>query len=248
MTDGKIFLPFPQPQREATFLERPQRFLARMKLADEIEEIAYCANPGAMNGCLISGSQALLWDSADPKRKRRYTWRAVLLNGLWIGTDTHLSNRIVESALRLKLVPGLERYTTVTREKLVRKGFRVDFCLSGSQGDCLIEVKSANVVENGIARYPDSVTPRGVRHLQLLKHQVLNGQRAVLIFLVQRADAQCFVVSPVSDMAYAEAFQEAVAAGVEVLVLAVSVSPAGFGCPRILPYSQDPLIETPRVS
>ncbi len=240
MNVDEIFFPFPQPQQKATFIKRSQRFLVRMKLADEIEEIAYCPNPGAMTGCLIEGSQALLWDSADPKRKRRYTWRAVMLEGLWIGTDTHLSNRIVESALRQKLVPGLETYTTVSREKLVEKGFRVDFYLSGLQGDCLVEVKSANIVEDGVARYPDSITPRGVKHLQFLKHQVRSGQRAVLIYLVQRADAQSFEVTQLFGKAYSEAFHEAVASGVEVMALAVSVCPNGFGRPRMLRYAQAP--------
>lgn len=126
MNADEIFMHFPLPQFEAIFIRRPQRFLAEMNLADEKGVLVYCANPGAMTGCLTSGKKALLWDSADQERKRRYTWRAVEYEGIWIGTDTHLSNRIVEEALRLQLVPGLEAYTTLTREKLVEKGFRAD--------------------------------------------------------------------------------------------------------------------------
>lgn len=238
----EIFMAFPQPQREATFLRRPQRFLAEMVFPDGIEELVYCANPGSMTGCLTSGRDALLWDSADLKRKRRYTWRAVEFEGLWIGTDTHLSNRLVEEALRLKLVPGLETYNTLAREQLVEDGFRVDFIISGFQGDCLVEVKSATVVENGVARYPDSLTPRGVKHLKSLKRKAAEGQRSVLLFLVQRADAQSFVVSNSHDPAYAEAFEEAVAAGVEIIALAVSVYREGFGTPRLLPYTQELMV------
>ncbi len=234
-----IFMPFPQPQREAIFLRRSQRFLAKMALPEGAEELVYCANSGAMTGCLTSGMVALLWDSADPERKRRYTWRAVKFQGGWIGTDTHLANRIVEEALRLKLVPGLETYCTLAREQLLVKGFRVDFVLTGPLGDCLLEVKSATVVEGGVARFPDSVTPRGVKHLKALKDQALAGQRSVLLFLIQRADAHSFVVSNSYDPAYAEAFEDAVASGVEVIALAVAVSPAGFGIPKILPYARD---------
>lgn len=237
MSADEVFMAFPQPQREATFLRRPQRFLAEMRLPEGQEELVYCANPGSMTGCLTSGNDALLWDSADIKRKRRYTLRAVEFEGLWIGTDTHLSNRIVEEALKLKLVPGLESYNTLAREQLVEKGFRVDFILSGSQGDCLVEVKSASVVVGGVARFPDSPTPRGVKHLIALKNQALEGKRSVLLFLIQRADAHSFVVSNSHDPAYAEAFEEAVASGVEVIAIAVSVSSAGFGIPKILPYA-----------
>lgn len=241
MSSSEILLAFPQPQCEAIFLQRPQRFLAKMQLPDGTEELVYCANPGAMTGCLTSGRDALLWDSADLKRKRRYTWRAVEFEGLWIGTDTHLSNRLVEAALRLKLVPGLESYDTLAREQLVEKGFRVDFILSGSQGDCLVEVKSATVVENGVARYPDSSTPRGVKQLKSLKRQADEGRRSVLLFLVQRSDAQSFVVSNSHDSAYAESFEDAVASGVEIIALAVPVCREGFGAPRLLPYVQKPI-------
>ena len=230
---------FPQPQRNATFLRRPQRFLAEMGFPDGTKELVYCANPGAMAGSLSHGSKALLWESSDPKRKRRYTWRAVEHEGLWIGTDTHLSNRIVEEALRRKLIPGFESYSTLNREYFVESGFRVDFILSGSEGDCLMEVKSTTVVEYGAARYPDSSTPRGVKHLKALTHLVREGNRVVLLFLVQRADAESFVVSNSHDTAYAEAFDQTIAAGVEVIALEVSVSPEGFGAPRLLPYTTE---------
>ena len=239
MNSSDVFMAFPQPQRDAVFLNRPQRFLAEMSLPDGLEELVYCANSGAMTGCLTSGMAALIWDSADPKRKRRYTWRAVEFEGCWIGTDTHLANRIVEEALRLKLVPGLEAYCTMAREQLLEEGFRVDFVLTGPQGDCLVEVKSATVVEGGVARYPDSATPRGVKHLNALKSQVLAGKRSVLLFLIQRADARSFVVSNSHDPAYAKAFDDAVASGVEVIALAVNVSRAGFGIPQTLPYAHE---------
>lgn len=236
-----IFMAFPQPQLEAVFLRRPQRFLAEMSLPGETDELVYCANSGAMTGCLTPGMAAIIWDSADPERKRRYTWRAVEFEGGWIGTDTHLANRIVEEALKLKLVPGLESYSTVAREQLLEAGFRVDFVLTGPQCECLVEVKSATVVEQGVARFPDSATPRGVKHLKALKRQALAGKRSVLLFLIQRADAHSFVVSNSHDPAYAEAFDEAIASGVEVIALAVPVSPAGFGVPKTLPYAKDSL-------
>jgi len=238
MSRSEIFMAFPQPQREAIFLRRPQRFLAEMLFPDGTVETVYCANPGSMTGFLTSDRNALLWDSDDPKRKRRYTWRAVEFEGLWIGTDTHLANRIVEEALQLKLVPGLEAYNTLAREQFVEEGFRVDFILSGAHGECFVEVKSSSVVENGVARYPDSVTPRGVNQLNALKRKAMVGMRSVLIFLVQRDDAHSFVVSNSHDPTYAEAFEDAVASGVEVIALAVSVSREGFGTPRLLPYAQ----------
>lgn len=228
---------FPQPQQDAIFQQRTQRFLALMELADGTKELVYCANPGAMASDLSSGARALIWESGDLKRKRRFTWRAVETEGLWIGTDTHLSNRIVEEALRLRLIPSLENYETIAREYNVEPGVRVDFLVSGSNGECLIEVKSCNIVENGVARYPDSATPRGVKQLKSLTLKASTGQRSILLFLVQRDDAQSFKVSTINDPAYAQAFVAAIAAGVEVIVVAVSVHPEGFGKPRVIPHN-----------
>jgi sugar fermentation stimulation protein A len=238
MTQQTIFLPFPQPQQEAIFQRRPQRFLAEVQLVDGTDEVAYFANPGSMAGCLLPGSSALLWDSQDLKRKRRYTLRAIELDGIWIGADTHLSNRIVEKALDLKLIPGLETYSLVAREKLLEKGYRVDFVLTGTngKGDCLLEVKSSVVVNGGIARYPDCRTPRGVRQLQVLKEHVSQGYRVVVLFLVQRADVHSFSITDLFDPSYFAAFQEAVAAGIEVIALRVTVSQEGFATPKLLSF------------
>jgi sugar fermentation stimulation protein A len=239
MTQQDIFLPFPQPQQEATFYRRPQRFLAEVQLVDGTDEIAYFANPGSMAGCLLPGSSALLWDSKDAKRKRRYTLRAIELDGIWIGADTHLSNRIVEKALELKLIPGLKAYSLVAREKLLEKGYRVDFVLFRADGEseCLLEVKSSVVVNEGVARYPDCKTPRGVRQLHVLKEQVSKGYRVVVLFLVQRADVHSFAITELFDPSYAVAFREAIAAGVEVIALGVTVSREGFATPKLLRYS-----------
>lgn len=238
MSGKELFMPFPQPQLEAIFLQRNQRFLVEMAFPDGAQELVYCANPGSLTGCLAPGSDALLWDSENQKRKRRYTLRAIEFNGVWIGTDTHLSNRLVEEALKLKLVPGFETYDIFAREQQIEDGFRVDFVLSGPQGDCLLEVKSATVVEKGIARYPDSITPRGTKQLNALARSAAAGKRAVLLFLIQREDAKSFAVSNSYDPVYAEAFENALEAGVEVLAMVAPVCREGFSTPRLLPYAQ----------
>ena len=235
MNKDALFMPFPEPQLNAIFLSRPQRFLAEMAFPDGTQTIAYCANPGSMSGYLQPGSPALLWDSTELKRKRRYTWRAIELDGVWIGTDTHFANRLVEEALLQKLVPGLDGYEKLEREILIETGHRVDFLLTGTEGVCFVEVKSATVVENGMARFPDSITPRGLKHLEGLTRKAEEGHRVVVIYLIQRGDVESFTVSATYYPAYALAFKKAEAAGVETIALSVPVHAEGFGMPRILP-------------
>jgi sugar fermentation stimulation protein A len=148
-----------------------------------------------------------------------------------------LANRFVEKALQGQLLPTLQGYATLQRERCSCKGQRIDFLLTGAKGSCYLEIKSSAVVEDGVARFPDSVTPRGLKHLNCLAHLAKNGHRAVILFLVQRGDARCFAVSSARHPAYARAFQKAVSSGVEALAFAVDVTSKGFGMPRLLPFA-----------
>jgi sugar fermentation stimulation protein A len=231
-------LRFPQPQRTAIFLKRSQRFLADMLFEDGEAATVYCPNPGAMTGLLTEGNRAVVWDSNDAKRRRRYTWRAIEFNGNWVGTDTHFSNRVVSEIIQQRLLPALSSFTEVAREQPIEPGVRIDFILRNEKDDCLLEVKSASVVLDGVARYPDSKTPRGIKQLQAFTRRLKCGQRVIVLFLVQRADVQSFIVTDAFDTDYAKAFAEAVAEGLEVMPVAVKVSPEGFSFPRLLPYGE----------
>lgn len=237
MSADELFIAFPKPQINATFLGRPQRFLAEMAFLDGTQIVAYCANPGSFHGCLQPGCPALLWDSNEPKRKLRYTLRAVEFEGVWIGTDTHLANRLVEEALLQRLIPGLDHFEKLEREQRLEEGHRVDFLLTGPEGLCFVEVKSATVVEKGVARFPDSITKRGLKHLVGLTLKAEEGHRVVLLYLVQRDDVESFSVSATYYPAYATAFKKALAAGVEAIALSVAVSTQGFGRPKVLPVN-----------
>ena len=225
---------FPLPIVQATFLERPQRFLARVALPDGTETLAYCANPGSLRGCLRERSRVLLWDSGNLDRKRRYTWRAIKLGNVWVGTDTHLANEIVVQLLKRGLLPTLIGYDRVEREIVVEPGLRLDFMLTGAKGICFLEVKNSVVVENGVARFPDSITTRGLKHLVGLTRKAEEGHRSVLLFIVPRSDADSFSICDHHYPAYAEALRSAIAAGVELIALSVNVSPKGFNHPRPL--------------
>lgn len=242
MNGNNVFMSFAGPLKSAKFLRRTQRFLAEIEFSSGITELVYCPNPGAMTGLLETGSAAILSENNDTKRKRRYTLQAIELNGHWVGTNTHLSNQIVEKALAQKLIPKLGSYNTFMKELIIETGFRVDFKLFGDKEDCLLEVKSATILEDGLARFPDSLTPRGVRQINTLTSLAGKGNRAVLLFLIQRADATGFVVSKSYDLAFANAFDKAVAAGVEVIALAIPVYPDGFGDPREVPYASNSLM------
>jgi sugar fermentation stimulation protein A len=231
----RVFLPFPEPLLSAVFLGRRQRFLADMELPDGSRIVAHCPNTGSMKGCLFPGHRAVLWDSQNPKRKLRYSWKAIDAGGVWVGVDTLLPNRLVEAAIRVGLIPGLLGFDTLEREQPMGQRSRVDILLNGPAKPCYVEVKNVTMVEEGSARFPDAVTARGLKHLEELIIRIEEGDRAAMVFVVQRADGLRFAPAEDIDPAYAAALRRAAAAGVEIYALSARVSPRGVETTGLLP-------------
>jgi sugar fermentation stimulation protein A len=84
-----------------------------------------------------------------------------------------------------------------------------------------VEAKSASLVEEGaegnIARFPDAVTARGRRHVEELAALARAGERAAVVFIVQRPDARELRPQWETDPAFAAALAAAQQAGVHLL-------------------------------
>ncbi len=214
----------------ATLIIRYKRFLADVTLNDGCRVTAHVANPGSMLGMKDAGLKVWLEPNDNPKRKLRYSWKlAELENGTFIGVDTSLPNKIVGEALRLGLLPELQ-YAECRPEVKYGTGSRIDFLLSEKgRSDCYLEVKSVTLSrQQGLAEFPDSVTKRGTKHMDELARMVTKGNRAVLLYLVQRNDIDRFAVAGDIDPEYSQAFLAAKVAGVEVLCYGTSISTDGI--------------------
>ncbi len=230
-----VFLPFQEPRLFATFLGRRQRFLADMELPDGTRVVAHCPNTGSMRGCLFPGHRAVLWDSRNPRRKLLYTWKAIEADGVWVGVDTGVPNRLVETAVEAGAIPALAGFPRVRRERRMGARSRVDLLLEGPRGSCFVEVKNVTLVEAGAARFPDAVTARGLRHLEELAARVAEGHRAAMVYVVQRADGRWFEPADDIDPAYGQGLRRAMERGVEVYALGTRVTPEGVGVTGLLP-------------
>jgi sugar fermentation stimulation protein A len=87
-----------------------------------------------------------------------------------------------------------------------------------------VEVKNVTYVEGATALFPDAVTDRGRRHLADLTRVIAAGQRGILVFVIQRQDAQRVGPADIIDPAYGQALRQAQAAGVEVLAYQAQVT------------------------
>jgi sugar fermentation stimulation protein A len=71
---------------------------------------------------------------------------------------------------------------------------------------------------SGLAEFPDCVAARSARHLRELQAMVEAGDRAAVLFVVQREDCHAFSACRDIDPVFAAALDRAADAGVEVLV------------------------------
>ncbi|WP_343501560.1 DNA/RNA nuclease SfsA [Alloyangia pacifica] len=230
---------FETPLIPARLLRRYKRFLADCRLEDGSEITAHIANPGSMLGMAEPESRIWLEPNEDPKRKLKYAWRLIEHeSGAFIGVDTGVPNRVLRAALEAGQVGGLEGYETVRPEVKYGEKSRIDFLLTGAaRRDCYVEVKSVTLSRSpGLAEFPDSITARGAKHLAELAAMVRQGHRAVMLYLVQRTDAEVVTLASDIDPAYAAAFASARAAGVEVLVLGCRITPEEITLGAPLPF------------
>lgn len=227
---------FQTPLVPARLIRRYKRFLADCLLEDGTEVTAHCANPGSMLGLADPGMRIWLERNDDPRKKLRYGWRLVDHGGgHFTGVDTAAANRVVAEALQAGRIAGLQA-GVIRAEVPYADRSRVDFLLSGSGPDTWVEVKSVTLSRQpGLAEFPDSVTARGLKHLSDLAGRVTAGDRAVLLFLVQRTDCARVTVAADIDPAYAAGLARAMAAGVEVMALSCAITPETISAATPLP-------------
>ena len=237
---------FLDPLIRGTLIKRYKRFLTDVELETGEIVIAHCANPGSMLSLLVEGAEVWLSPARNPDRKLKYTWEMIRIGEAFVGLNTHFANKIVEEAIENGQIPELAGYETLRREVKYGKNSRIDILLEGDGVPmCYVEIKSVTMSRpekceraNKLAEFPDSVTARGTKHLQELSDQVQGGKRAVMFYLVQRADCDEFAIAGDIDPTYAAALKAAKSAGVEALCYGCTVSPDTIKITRKLNFAR----------
>ncbi len=231
---------FSSPLARGVLVSRYKRFFADVALDDGTEITAHCPNPGAMLGLNTPGLRAWVSRSEDPKRKLAHTLELVEADGGLVGINTMHPNRLVAEALAADAIPELAGYATHRREVKYGANSRVDFLLEApGRAPCWLEVKNCHLRRAGsLAEFPDCVAARSLKHLRELTAMVEAGQRAVMLFVIQRTDCDAFSACHDLDPAYAEGLTEAAANGVEVLAYACEIAVEEVRISRSIPWSR----------
>ena len=209
---------------DGTILRRYKRFLADVRLGDGRTVTAHCPNTGSMRSCWAPGAPAQLSFSDNPRRKLAWTLERVDMGQGWVGVNTARVNRIVGAAITGGHIPELAGYRLVRPEPpFAVPGFprsRFDFLLTdGPRRDAYVEVKNTTLLLDDTISFPDAVTERGRKHLDLLARATASGNRGVIVFALNRPEGKFFEPAWSIDPGYGAALRRAHARGVEILVV-----------------------------
>ena len=232
---------FPTPLLAGRLVQRYKRFLADVTLDNGETVTATCPNTGSMMGLVAPGNRVWLSTSDSPTRKYKHTWEMVEIDlgkgPSLVGINTNHPNKLVSEAIEAGRIAPLRGYASLKREVKYGKNSRIDILLEDAvKPACYVEIKNVHMMRrHGLAEFPDSVTERGVKHLAEMSEMVRNGKRAVMVYLVQRQDASRLTFARDVDASYGEAFDAAIAAGVEAIAVKCSLSTEAIEVDRLIP-------------
>ena len=217
------------------FLARPNRFIAHVEVEGRTE-VCHVKNTGRCRELLVPGALVYLEESTNPARKTRFDLVAVEKetgNGpLLINMDSQAPNKVFgEWASAGDFRPDL----TLLRPETTYGASRFDFYWESPSTRGFVEVKGVTLEEEGVVRFPDAPTLRGVKHLEELAAAKAAGYEAAVCFIVQMEGMRYLEPNDATHPQFGDALRRVAKAGVEVLAMECAVTPEELRVVRPLP-------------
>lgn len=237
---------YTRPIVKGNFLERPNRFIAKVLVNGEVETV-HVKNTGRCRELLVPNATVYLehWDT--DRRKTKYDLIAVEKGKRLINMDSQAPNKVAAEYLHT-LFPDL----TLLKAEVKHGNSRFDFYMErpasiqtvGADSIRLqetqierwfIEVKGVTLEEDGVVRFPDAPTERGVKHIEELITCLDESYHAMILFIVKMKDVTHLEPNDRTHPQFGEALRRASAAGVEIRAVDCIVTPDGVTADRPLP-------------
>lgn len=202
-----------------TFMSRPNRFLAHV-MVDGKEAICHVKNTGRLRELLIPGTPVIVQhhpDALASGRKTEYSLIGVAKQGnQWVNIDSQAPNQAAYEWLTTgEGLPFCPRPQKIRREVTYGQS-RFDLAFEDSGTQWFMEVKGVTLDINGIAKFPDAPTERGIKHLEELADAAEHGYGAAVLFVIQMKGIHGFAPHAERHAAFAEALKQAKQRGVRV--------------------------------
>lgn len=195
------------------FIERPNRFIAYIDI-DGAKETVHVKNTGRCAELLKPGATVYVQKSDNPERKTQWDLIGVEKGNRLVNMDSQIPNAVVKEWLEegnlFDLPLKIQPETTYSKS-------RFDLYVEAGNRKVFIEVKGVTLEENGVARFPDAPTERGVKHVEELIKALKDGYESYIIFVIQMNGVRYFTPNIDTHPEFAEALRKAKKAGVKIL-------------------------------
>jgi sugar fermentation stimulation protein A len=166
--------------KECIIEKRLNRFVVEVKL-DSDRNLASINNTGKLKEFLAYGKKGYCIEKEIPK-KTKYRLFAVEDYKKCALIDTYLQMKAFEIAVENNLIPWLKGYKILKRNPKIENSV-LDYLLTGPNGETYLEIKSAVLRKGELASYPDCLSTRGGRHIQMLINLARSKKRSMIVFI-----------------------------------------------------------------
>ena len=215
----------------ARFLSRPNRFVARVEAEGE-ELVCHVKNTGRCRELLVPGATVWLEESPNPSRKTKFDLIAVEKGDRLINMDAQAPNTVFGE---WAAAGGFREGLTLLRPETTYGSSRFDFYWESSKSRGFVEVKGVTLEEDGVVRFPDAPTLRGVKHLDELAKAREAGYEAAVCFVIQMENVRWFAPNDETHPEFGQALRRAAQAGVEILAMDCAVTPQSLTMGKSVP-------------
>lgn len=206
--------------KKGIFLARPNRFIAHVEI-DGQEEVCHVKNTGRCKELLIPGACVYVQQASNANRKTKYDLIAVEKEDMLINIDSQIPNAVfAEWAAQGNLWKDI----AYIKREYTYGSSRLDFYVETKLEKILVEVKGVTLEENGVAKFPDAPTERGIKHVMELCKSIDKGYKGYLIFIIQMDSVRYFTPNNKTHKAFGEALKTAQQKGVQLLAFSCAVT------------------------
>ena len=198
---------------QARFKERPNRFIAYVETKNG-REICHVKNTGRCKELLPEDAVVYVQRNDNPARKTKLDLIMVEKNQYLINMDSQAPNQAVREWLEAGNL--FSEQAKIYPEKTYGES-RFDFYIEDGERKAFMEVKGVTLEIDGICRFPDAPTERGVKHIKELQKSLEDGYEAYILFVIQMSPVKYLEPNDVTHKDFGDALREAAKAGVQVM-------------------------------
>lgn len=209
-----------EDMERGVFLGRPNRFVAEVELHGE-RVCCHVKNTGRLKELLIPGTIVWVQHCEKAERKTKYSLITVEKPGpagerVLVNIDSQAPNEAA-AAWITRGADGLFRDLTLLKREKKFGNSRFDLYFETAERKYFMEVKGVTLDADGVAKFPDAPTKRGVKHMEELMAAAEAGYEAYLLFVIQMKGICAFAPNEDTHPDFGRVLRAAELAGVHIL-------------------------------